>query len=602
MSEKFFVQDRIQLLAVCDFKPFGNKTDDNPSDSETITNLRATLRQLSEISVSENLESYRLQGESLSAEFDGIQPYVAMKDVAESTFGPALDGTGGKIAEDVSDLNELNNAIERAILSMDFNKSSGFNTDLKNNVNSRVDELVPTNPEPYFADVKFDVSNYLTNLRDHVLEDAGFTDGEKSQFSSTKVFYYIVELAAQLMNSQRPKILDDDVPGVEGRRADSDAYIFRKTIEYDLINPSFAEKPPKAERTDAQGLWTDIKEGGSGTLSGVNITVDDDEPQPTKLTGADAFEDEYTMAQHFLALARELSTSVVVGKYEEELTNQSSASPIALRAQHSGLLQQEGATQRLNRQVTNPKTLTSNETFPVLPAIVIGSSGPIGSTDQDRDLFFPDRYLATRVDDSQFPEHETRPGSIIDGQVQASIFEQLDVNAPSPIGNVEGTRNYLIQALVQSEAPSIRSQETGNLGNSANRITSIEDAFQAAVEDYITYISQCASINGMGTEGNLDPVRVSKILFCNPVLPDLLRVIGGAGLNAGFDTGASGPVTGGPADDGPIEGLPLPDDVFDPGASESATLGEAGRDSGNAGNPGTLLGGGFGGAATIPDP
>ena len=591
MSEKFFVQDRVQLLAVCDFKPFGNKIDDNPSDSETITNLRATLRQLSEISVSENLESYRLQGESLSAEFDGLQPYVVMKDAAESTFGSALDGTEGKIAQDVSDLNGLNNAIERAILSMDFNKSSGFNNDLKNNTTTRVDELVPTNPEPYFARVKFDVDNYLTNLRDQVLEDAGFTDGEKSQFSSTKVFYHIVELAAQLMNSQRPKILDDDVPGVDGRRTDSDAYIFRKTIEYDLINPSFAEKPPKAAVTSASTLWGDVKEGDSGTLSGVTITVDGDELQPTKLTGADAFEDEYTMAQHFLALARELSTSVVVGKYEEEIAS-GSPSSIAQRAQNSGLLNPAGDELTLNRQVTNPKTLASNETFPVLPAIVIGSSGPIESTDSDDDLFFPDRYLAARVEDGQFPEHETRPGSVVDGQVQASIFEQLDVNAPSPIGNVEGTRNYLIQALVQSEAPSIRSQETGNLGNSANRITSIEDAFQSAVEDYITYISQCASINGMGTEGNLDPVRVSKILFCNSVLPDLLRAMGGSGLNAGFDTGELGPIEGGPADDDDTVGFPLPDDVFDPDDSESVNPDEGGGGGGGTTrNPGGNLGG-----------
>lgn len=55
MSEKFFMQDRAQILAVCDFKPFGNKIDDTPSDSETLTKLRATLRQLSEISVAENM-------------------------------------------------------------------------------------------------------------------------------------------------------------------------------------------------------------------------------------------------------------------------------------------------------------------------------------------------------------------------------------------------------------------------------------------------------------------------------------------------------------------------------------------------------------------
>ncbi|MBP04990.1 MAG: hypothetical protein CMA72_09440 [Euryarchaeota archaeon] len=581
MSEKFFIQDRAQLLAVCDFKPFGNKIDDTPSDSETILKLRATLRQLSEISVSENLESYRSQGSALSADFNGVQPYVVIKEAAESVFGPSLDGNSGKIRQDIDDLNELNQTIEKAILSMDFNKSSGFNGDLKNNVLVRVDDLVQENPQPYFNDIKFSVSDYLTNLRNQVLEDAGFTDGEKSQFSSTKVFHHLIDLAAQLMNSPRPKVLEGSVPGVGVRRADSDAFTFRPTIDYDLINPLLAEKPPFAVRNVATSLWNDIKSSESGKLGSGS----------SALTGEQAFDDEYTMSQHFVAMARELSTSVVAGKYETELNDQSSASSVALRARFSNLLDPAGATLSLNRQVTNPKTLNADATFPVLPMIVVGSSGPIKSDPGPRvvspvpgsDLFFPDRFLSVRIIDGEFPEHETRPESVVADQAQASIFEQLDVNGPAPIGNVEGTRNYLIQALVQSEAPSIRSESSGNLSNRANRLTSVEDAFQSAVEDYITYISQCASIAGLGSENNLDPVRVSKMLFCQPKLRELLLTMGGLAITTGFDTGnTDDDNTGGGAND-ETPSLEIPSgDPFNPdGDSEIATT--------TTGNASTLL-------------
>jgi hypothetical protein len=533
MSEKFFMQDRAQILAVCDFKPFGNKIDDTPSDSETLTKLRATLRQLSEISVAENMSSFEAQGPSLSAQFDGAQPYASMKASAESVFGSDLDGASGKVSQDIEDLNDINKRVEKAIRSMDFNTSSGFNGTLKNNTQDRLDEIVPSNPSPYFTNVKITIADYLRNLYD-LLEDAGFS-GDVTNFSSTKVFYHLIDLLGQLMNSPRPKILDDSDLGA--RPDDSDPYIFRKTVTYDLINPVLVAKSPRPERTQPTILLGDIEAGGpggSGILSpGTNAPA---------LTGDEAFNDDYGLGRHLIAIARELSTSVVAGKYEEELRNPGSASTVALRAFHSALLGSRTATLTLNRQVTNPKFLEADAAFPVLPMMVIGSSGPITSAGGVRDpfglvparnLYFPDRFLSVRVADSQFPEHENRPGTVVSSQAQASIFEQLDVNAPGSVGNVEGTRNYFMPALLQSEIPSIRSLDSGNLSNTPNRLTAVEDAFQSAAEDYITYIEQCSSINGLDDPNNLDPVRVSKKLFCNENLRNLLKKMGGIQIVVG---------------------------------------------------------------------
>ena len=534
MSEKFFIQDRAQILAVCDFKPFGNKIDDTPSDSETLAKLRATLRQLSEISVAENMSSFEAQGPALSAQFDGAQPYVSMKASAESVFGPSFDGASGKISQDIDDLNVINKRVERAILSMDFNKSSGFNNTLKNNVQDRLDEIVTSNPSPYFTNVKVTVADYLRNLHD-TLSDAGFSEDHVTNFSSTKVFYHLISLLGQLMNSPRPKTLDESDLGA--RSGDDDPYTFRKSIEYSLINPILVAKSPRPERTHPGNLFSDIDAGGflgSGILSaGGDIPA---------LTGNEAFDDEYGLGQHLIAIARELSTSVVVGKYEDELAIPGTASTVALRARGSGLLENRTSQLTLNRQVTNPKTLGTDGVFPVLPMAVIGSSGLITSAEGVRDafglvptinLYFPDRFLAVRVADSEFPEHENRPETIVANQAQASIFEQLDMNAPSPVGNIEGTRNYFMPALLQSEIPSIRSLESGNLSDTANRLTAVEDAFQSAVEDYITYIEQCSSVTGLDDPNNLDPVRVSKKLFCNENLRSLLGKMGGQGIVVG---------------------------------------------------------------------
>lgn len=599
MSEKFFIQDRAQILAVCDFKPFGNKIDDTPSDSETLAKLRATLRQLSEISVAENMSSFEAQGPALSAQFDGAQPYVSMKASAESVFGEDLDGASGKISQDIDDLNVINKRVERAILSMDFNKSSGFNNTLKNNVQDRLDEIVASNPSPYFTNVKVTVADYLRNLHE-TLSDAGFSDDLITNFSSTKVFYHLVTLLGQLMNSPRPKTLDDSALGA--RLGDSDPYTFRKSITYDLINPVLVAKSPRPARTNPTNLFNDIDAGGflgSGILS-----VGGDIPA---LTGNEAFDDEYGLGQHLIAIARELSTSVVVGKYEDELGSQATASSVALRAQHSGLLGTRGATLVLNRQVTNPRGLGADAVFPVLPMIVVGSSGPISAAGGARNeldttpgtsLWFPDRFLAVRVADSEFPEHQNRPETIVANQAQASIFEQLDVNAPSPVGNIEGTRNYFMPALLQSEIPSIRSLESGNLSDTANRLTAVEDAFQSAVEDYITYIEQCSSVDGLDDPNNLDPLRVSKKLFCNENLRSLLGKMGGFGIVVGDeppppevdgDGDGGGDPGGGGVASPTIPNLPFPIDKVGPGIDlgyDGEYTGTGGdRDSGYGDSP-----------------
>jgi hypothetical protein len=544
MSAKFFLQDRAQIVAVCDFKPFGNEIDETPSDSETLLKLRATLRQLAEISISENIASYQLQGDSLAQDFDGNNPYTSMLAGARAIFGSDLDG-GGQAAIDISDLNTVNSRIERAIRSMDFNRSQGLNNTLKNKVQQRVDDLVPSNPTPYFVDVKFTVSDYITNLG-VLLADAGFEDGDVSKFSSTKTFYHIVDLLGQLMNSSRPRILDAALLGA--RVDDSDVYTFRKTVEYNLINPVIVTKTPRANREVPSVLFSDIQTSPSGILSDNNFGP--------PLTGAEAFDDEYTLAQHLLAVSRELATSAVVGKYEDELAS-GSPSSIAIRASNSGLIDTE-TDLNLNRQVTTPKTLESDALFDVKPMVTIGPDG----SDED---FFPDRFLAVSFEDEEFPEYESREGTLVDGKAQASIFEQLDVNVPEPVGLVQGTRNYLFEALLQGEIPSIRALESGNLSDTANRITAVENAFQSSVEDYVTYIGEISCVSGLANSNNLDPVRVSKKLFCNQQLASLLKKSSGFGIYRGD-----------------------PDIPDDPGG-------------GGGGGPGIPGGGGGGGIITIPD-
>ena len=136
-----------------------------------------------------------------------------------------------------------------------------------------------------------------------------------------------------------------------------------------MINPVLVAKSPRPKRTNATNLFNDIEAGISGILSAGG----DGEDEISALTGDEAFDDEYGLGQHLIAIARELSTSVTIGKYEDELIIPGTASTVALRARGSGLLGNRTEPLTLNRQVTNPKTLGTDGVFPVLPMAATGS-------------------------------------------------------------------------------------------------------------------------------------------------------------------------------------------------------------------------------------
>lgn len=535
-----FRKDQAQIIAVCDFKP---NDEDKVSGGIDLLDYRSTIRQLIVSAIARTVSELESSGDVLN--IDGVNPYINARDEVLRIFGSEVNaGSGSRLFQDVSDLNELIEALTNIEENMDFMSaiSEKSLTSLSSAVNNRKNSLLPVDPFlPYYINVSPLCVDFHNHVARALSESAGFSLENVSTFSSTKAFAQLLDLIGQLTNEGSSALLASSPSSspTSLREADLNPWSFSTLDPYNVASSKNVYRLPHGVLYEDRGVLGFIYRVGDFK----DIYGPPDEYDPTnsllpfgfsyldepkyeafsryRIGGSGLGTEAPTMAKIMFALSRELSISSALQSY---------------------LL--GGGTyivQMLADENKDPNSQTHTPGFPVTKNRGLNlPGGGIGwlSGDSPFDRALINTFSAIDSVDDTDATKKPGPFSFVTSRVNIpedparseKIYTQFESTNPTDsVSSAEGNRS-LIQDFKGQDIPlarqeSLQNDEIESL-STISALCSTVKTTKDAIGSYVDYIAKITSTDVIERDVSLDPVSVSNILLGNGKVQDVLNNLG----------------------------------------------------------------------------
>ena len=537
-----FNKQQPQIIAACDFKhlEYEEVSGESQSSNGALIEFRTTIRTLGEAAVATFIQGFRdVVGDSGTAtgiaEFDSVDIYSQQLAQLEEFFGANLDGTGGKIAVDIAELNSILSEFETAVGLMNFVKITA-DTPIAGLLEGYYDTekaAIVSDTQANFADPD-DGGNYYTKLRPNVnypgsysgyMQKLGFSEGVGENFSSTKWFIQLLQGIGFSARRFVPTLCTEGEI-TSGRSDDTGApyCIFAPTkSDPDILEKlsvvagdKFGGNMPYFYPTsvddgvggvraaDSEDHWSKYFDQVNPGAGGLDSTMQD---------LCQIEREEQGLARLFMLLSRELSNSAGLAYYQDadqssirERLESSSGVTISKPSPEDGSTYSVDSTNLFRS--TSRKSPFGTQYSPcdvTSTAVTIDGVAPN-----------PKGFVTCEVDEGGFPGNVT-------GKTRCSLFEPNGL-AMADGDFIAGTRDFFLAAFFDKDEV-IAIRETGGvLGDhpDLSRLTRTQHEFDAAMLAYRDYIIDMTALQDVEEESTTTPRAIVRRLFCNASLESLL--------------------------------------------------------------------------------